>query len=184
MPPGTRHQTIMAARRQQVAHLYLKGEMQTQIAQRLGVDQSMISLDLKALRAAWLQSALRDWDALKSIELAKIDLVELEAWQAWERSKQPREVIVSEVTEGRSRRGTRRVEGQAGDPRYLAEVQKCIAKRCEILGLNAPQKTAFTSPDGTEAWEGKVIYLPTKAPSPEAWAAAVAQLQSPSQAEA
>jgi phage terminase small subunit len=52
------------------------------------------------------------------------------------------------------------------------------------LGLNAPVKVAPTSPDGTEPWDGKVIYLPTKAPSPEAWAEAVTQLQPKPQAEA
>jgi hypothetical protein len=128
-------------RRQEVARRYLMGEHQTAIAQTFGVTQQQISLDVQALRKMWRESALRDMDAAISEELAKIDLTEAEAWAAWERSKQPREVTLTEQTDGakESRKASVRREGRAGDPRFLERVQKCIEQRCSLLGLGTPE---------------------------------------------
>ena len=142
---GTRNVTAVLQRRQEVAGLYLRGAQQYDIARQLGVSQQQISFDLKAVREMWLASAVRDFDALKAEQLAKIDHVEAEAWGAWVRSQQPREVTLTERTEGEkaSHKASVRREGQAGDPRFLERVQKCIDQRCEILGLNAPKKFSF-----------------------------------------
>lgn len=143
--PSTASVTAVLARRQEVAQRYLRGEHQYDIGRALGVTQQQISMDLKAVRAAWLASAIRDFDALKSEQLAKVDAVEVEAWAAWERSKQPREVTVTEQTEGQSasRKASVRREGQAGDPRFLERIQKCIEQRADLLGLNAPKRYKF-----------------------------------------
>ena len=155
--PSTRHTTQILARRQEVATRYLRGEYQSAIAQVLGVTQAQISFDLKALREIWLASTLRDFDALKAEQLAKIDQVELAAWGAWERSQQPREVSITEQTEGGevvgmdgtsqpkrpTRKASMRREGQSGDPRFLAVIQKCIDQRCMILGLESPLRISI-----------------------------------------
>lgn len=143
--PTPHEEVSLVLRRQIVAERYLRGEYQSQIAQALGITQQQISQDLKVVRAAWLASTLRDFDALKSEQLAKVDAVEVEAWDAWARSKQPREVTVTEQTEGASatRKASVRREGQAGDPRFLERIQKCIEQRCDILGLHAPKRYKF-----------------------------------------
>ena len=155
--PSTRNLTQVLARRQEVATRYLRGEQQYTIARAVGVSQSQISLDLKALRDLWLASSLRDFDALKSEQLAKIDQVEVAAWAAWERSQQPREVSLTEQTEGGevvgadgtsqpkrpTRKASMRREGQSGDPRFLAVIQKCIDQRCVILGLESPLRISI-----------------------------------------
>src|SRR5262249_44621131 len=66
----------VALRRQQVAHLYFQGNLQSQMAAELGVTQATISLDLKALRMEWVQAALMDFNAAKARELAHIDTLE------------------------------------------------------------------------------------------------------------
>lgn len=142
-PRPTPHDTIrLAQRRQLVAARYLRGEYQSQIAQDLGLTQAQISLDLKAIRAEWLKATLRDFDALKGEQLAKIDAIELEAWASWEKSKQPREVTITEATEGPrpGRKASVRKEGQVGDPRFLSEILKCVERRCSLLGLDAPKR--------------------------------------------
>jgi hypothetical protein len=167
-------------RRRQVSALYMRHHSQAEIAQAVGVTQAQVSYDLKALHAAWLKDGLQNYDARKAIELQRIDALERVAWEAWERSLQPREVTLTEATEGGEgaprRKASMRKEGQAGDPRFLEQVHKCIVRRCALLGLDAPQKIAPTSPDGETPWEGMVVYLPSKAPSPEEWNQAVAQL--------
>lgn len=152
--PGTRNITVVLERRQVVAQRYLHGDMQSEIAHALHISQAQVSYDLKAVREMWLASLISDFDAKKAQELAKIDAVEVAAWQGWERSLQPREVSLTEATEGGevvgedgtprlkapTRKASMRREGQAGDPRFLDGVLKCVAQRCAILGLNAPTK--------------------------------------------
>ncbi len=67
----------IAHRREKIAEYYLKGKRQSEIAEMLGFDQSTISLDLKAIRNQWLDSALRNFDDLKSQELAKLSLIHI-----------------------------------------------------------------------------------------------------------
>ena len=190
----------MTERRYLIAQRYLKGEMQSQIARTLGVTQQQISLDLKVIHRWWRESAIRDFDAAQAQELAKIDLLEQTAWEAWQRSIQPREITLTEQTEGGetydaqgnprpkppTRKASMRKEGQVGDPRFLEQVYKCIERRCALLGLNAPQKVAPTSPDGKEPWEGRVILLPSKAPTENEWMQQALQFRgrSPGGAEA
>lgn len=140
--------TTLAARRQQVAAAYLRGEYQADIAVRFGISQQQISLDLKAIRAAWLASAIRDFDQARAEELAKIDQVESEYWQAWERSKKDKEIAVQEgggdidpqTKRPRIKKLSLRKEGQSGNPAYLQGILTCIERRCKILGLDAPTR--------------------------------------------
>jgi transcriptional regulator with XRE-family HTH domain len=152
-----RHDTEVLSRRTEVARRYLQGEMQEQIAQSFGVTQGQISQDLKAIRAAWLASAVRDFDALKAQELAKIDAVEREYWLAWERSKKDKEISVQEGGEvdpqtrkPRIKKVVMRKEGQAGNPAFLAGVLTCIERRCSILGLDAPKRFVIKWDDLTD----------------------------------
>lgn len=128
-------------RRQEVAARYLHGEYQSAIAKTLGVSQAQISKDLHVIRRHWLASTLRDFDAAKAQELAKIDAAERAYWDGWQRSQQPREVSLTEATEGGpdgpKRKASMRREGQAGDPRFLDGVLACVRQRCAILGLSA-----------------------------------------------
>ena len=81
----------IARRRQQVAELYVKGWFQTAIAEELGVSQTTVCHDLKAIRKQWRESSIRDFDAARERELCKLDLLEREAWAAWQRSQEPAE---------------------------------------------------------------------------------------------
>lgn len=150
-----RQQARAKARREQVAALYVRGQYQTEIARQLHVTQQQISMDLKAIRQQWLASTLRDFDAAKALELEKIDAVEREAWLAWGRSQELREVTMTEQSEGGeirladgtlhprapSRKASVRREGHAGDARFLERIQKCIDQRCVLLGLIASADT-------------------------------------------
>lgn len=144
--------TTVEARRVEVAQRYLRGEMQSEIARSFGVSQQQISQDLRVIRAHWLASAIRDFDAAKAQELAKIDEVERAAWSAWERSTQDKEVSIQE-TDGtldektkkpKMKKVSLRREGQAGAPAFLNTVLTCIERRCAILGLDAPKRFVIT----------------------------------------
>jgi transposase-like protein len=152
---GPRPSTVTAQRRIQVADRYIRGETQSAIARDFGVSQKQISLDLAAIRKEWRSSSVRQFDVLIDEQLAKIDYLERESHAAWERSKQPREITVTEATEADKtiRKASVRKEGQVGDPRFLERIDKCIERRCLLLGLNAPEKHALTTPDGKEPYQ-------------------------------
>jgi len=133
-------------RRQQVGELYVKGSTQSQIARELGVAQSTVSADLKAIRREWRDSRVRDFDEAVAVELKKLDHLEREAWSGWERSQQPAESTkVSQ--DGAGKRAERIVKQQQGDPRYLEQVHRCITGRRTLLGLDAPTRIAPTIRD-------------------------------------
>lgn len=130
-------------RRARVAELYVRGYRQSEIARELGVSQPTIHRDIKAVRAEWLTSSVRDFNEAKEEELKKLDALEQEAWDAWRRSQTERTRTVTEKTEGDS---SGRIKAQQtketgyGDPRFLTVVQSCIDKRCKILGVEAPTR--------------------------------------------
>jgi hypothetical protein len=162
--------TASQQRRQEVAALYLSGKYQSEIARLVGVSQQQVSHDLKTVQREWLASSLRDFDTIKAEQLAKIDRIESEAWQAWERSLQPREVSVQEVTQGEHRinKVTLRKEGQDGDPRYLQIAQRCIDQRIDLLGIGA-------SAEANKALAAGLASLLAQATSPAADAPPMAE---------
>jgi len=150
--PGKRRSTAQLTRdRRKIADLYLQGWIQADIAAELGISQQTISNDIAALQSDWLASALIDFNEAKAGELAKIDRLEREYWQAWERSCQDAETLTQkthgaiqkrETEDGqfvaeRPAEVTKTAKGQAGDPRFLQGVQWCIERRCKILGVDA-----------------------------------------------
>jgi hypothetical protein len=125
-------------RRKNVAARYVRGETQWEIARAFEVDQKTISNDLAAIRKEWLADAVRSVDEIKARELAKIDECEAQAWRAWTKSQENAETLRARVR-GKgddARPETEKVtKGQAGDPRFLDLVLKCVEKRCLILGV-------------------------------------------------
>lgn len=104
--------------------------------------------DVVKLTARWQASALRDISQAKADELAKLDELEREAWAAWKRGIGRKQ---SRTTKTGGKEGDTvsvKTEVLNGDPRYLAVVDNCIARRCEILGLKAPTKVEASGPDG------------------------------------
>jgi hypothetical protein len=145
----------VAQRRTTVARLYLQQRTQAEIAHEAGVNQGTVSRDLKAIQAEWQQQRLDDFARGKLRELARIDQLEREYWEAWERSCQNREQTLQEKsttpTGDRLKAGTR-TEGRDGNPEFLRGVERCIEMRCKITGTFAAVKIAPTTPDGQEEW--------------------------------
>jgi hypothetical protein len=148
-------ETVIADRRRRVAHLYMAGKAQCEIAAELNCSQPTVSLDLAALQKEWLASGLRDFDAIKSEQLAKIDLVEQEALGAWRRSCEDAESRTVKVEKGRvyAKKGEneelpaddaeklvvvkrlveRSRKGQTGNPAFLTQIQWCVETRLRLI---------------------------------------------------
>lgn len=145
-------QIMIDQRRQQCADLYVQGWTQAQIAEELNVVQSTVSSDLQALRTQWRESGIRDFDLSRAIELEKLDRIEREAWDAWERSKRPAQsaVVSGDAGNQQTRRSTK---SQIGDPRFLDLINKCIAQRRALLGLDTPLQLSERETDATGTFD-------------------------------
>lgn len=131
-----------------IARMYLQQSTQMEIAQKLELDQATISRDLQDIQEEWRKSTLIDMNEAKQRELARIDQLEREAWDAWQRSIGEKVEKTKKIKEDGTDE-TVRTYDEAGDPRYLSVIAECIEKRMKILGLNAPIK--FTSFDYNNA---------------------------------
>jgi len=132
-----------ADRRRKVSEMYVKAMAQIDIAAELGCSQKTVSRDIAAIKDAWLQSALVNFDEAQAEALAKVDRLENEYWTAWESSKKDR--VKRSKTENRKgddedTRLAQEVHARDGNPSFLQGVQWCIDRRVKILGLDAPQK--------------------------------------------
>ena len=137
----------IARDRKVIAKWYLQGKSQYEIADLVGLSQATISRDLKALHKVWLKSSLVDFGEAKAKELAKIDHLELTYWEAWEASKTS--TTIRGASDSESAIVTQK-EG-AGDPAFLAGVERCIKQRVDILGLNSPKLMGIVDEDFDQA---------------------------------
>lgn len=145
-----------------VARLYLRSYTQQEIADYIGnrrpykLTQQQISHDLREIRGLWLNSALQDFDAHKSKELARLDELERQYWSGWKRSLEDQEtnekLSVEDVNVGvggqvasgyrRHKSSTKRTT-RDGSAAFLQGIERCIELRCRILGMFEPEKFAI-----------------------------------------
>ena len=144
-----------------IANLHLRGKTQEQIASHLNkrfyldrpLSRQAIGQALARIRKEWLRKTLRQFSKAKAEELAQLDNLEAELWRAWDDSRRP--IVTTREKRAHVRVVNRQggtvqleepvvVETQtqertsAGDPRFLAEINRCIHRRCRLLGLDTP----------------------------------------------
>lgn len=122
-----------------MAKLYHQGELLRDIAAKVKYTVETVRLDLVALQGQWLENQKALYAQRQIRELQRLDLLEEENWEAWQRSKEVALIEVDEQTVGGKdggkslTRATRR--HQVGDPRFLTELRRIVETRCRILGL-------------------------------------------------
>ena len=167
---GKKRRVAMAkiAREAELARLFLRhGPNWTQkdYADAIGCSQPSISRYLTQLVKEWRARTVKDMDAAKRQELARLDEIELAAWASFEGSREPQvSVVATTYAEGcgaeRADNGqTRtRTDHTSGDPRWLNVVLECVRQRRVILGLDAPQKQKMSLEARDEPVEIRVVY--------------------------
>ncbi|MDO6466793.1 hypothetical protein [Neptunomonas phycophila] len=153
----TRQKEDIENRRSEVARQYLQGTYQCDIAVAVGVSVPTIERDLRVIRDRWIKSAIRDFDQIRAEQLAKLDLIESQLWEQWQRSCETIIKTRKEKREATKFPGTNntieKIE-QSGDPRYMMGILNIIERRCKLMGLDAPTKVAPTDPSGTKPYDG------------------------------
>ena len=147
MKAGRRNKKdAVAIRRVEVARMYLQGKWQIDIAMELGVSQGQVSSDLSAIRKEWQKMRIATFEEKLQEELAKVDNLEREYWEAWNDSKKNYKRKATKQSGKTARKKPEYIEQteteviSMGDPRFLSGIQWCINKRSELLGLNATLK--------------------------------------------
>lgn len=135
--------------RTRVAALRLQGFSFKDIAAQLNISASTAYEEYKVVEHRWRIASYHAINALKSRELARLDVVEDEAWAAWRRSQQDTTEMTQDYTgsgETRVLMGTKAKRvGRDGDARFLKIVVDCIDRRIKILGLEEDTRGATPS---------------------------------------
>ena len=140
----------------QVAEALLKGRSRKEIAAELGVTPPQITYDKKQLERLWLEKAKKDIGLVKARELARIDLMEYELWNAWNKSWEdedtrtevtqaiePDEKSVEDKHTDEQREAQAHVvkrttckRGRLPDVRYMESIQWCVEQRLKLCGID------------------------------------------------
>jgi transcriptional regulator with XRE-family HTH domain len=124
------------------AELYLRGLTFVQIAEQLDITRQTASEYLKEAREIWKDRASAAITAHLYEAIAKLDSVEIAAWDGWDRSMRD---AVQTTTEDIDRPDSAETKlkivrvPQAGNPAFLKIIADTIRQRCELLGLLDPE---------------------------------------------
>jgi DNA-binding CsgD family transcriptional regulator len=128
-----------------IADLYATGWRQSDIAEHLGISTEKVNKSIVKIRQRWLESQTMDFAIRQAVELEKLDRLESELWEAWQKSKKGLKKKISSDILRSSPRGdqTEKLSAmeeidQPGEVKYLELIAKIVAQRCKILGLDAP----------------------------------------------
>lgn len=145
MPQNRKH--IIEQRRSRVAELYLKGCSQLEIAGKVRVSQAQVSKDLKIIGRRWQEASQVSIDRIKARDLAKLAHLEKTYHDAWTRSTQEQFTERTKETTIKNGVGSKEtvfeIKTTVGDARFLDGVLKCLVRRAEILGYDAPSKRSI-----------------------------------------
>lgn len=145
------------------ADLFLRGYSYREIADALNRDLSargvgytisfqMVYYDLQQCLIEWKRDRLETIDEYVTQELRKLDKVEVELWEAWERSKtgklreknrqnaKPRKVLEDGDNPEYYGYEETTTETSAGNPRFLDLLLNVQQRRAKMLGFDAPIK--------------------------------------------
>lgn len=123
----------------QIAPLYIQGKNYREIAEILGLSIKQVAMDITSIKEDWRKTYIEDFNEYRKRELLKVDLIEAEAWAAWEKSKRGRTSRVKAAEDsqqfGSRRSATEEHSESHGDVQYLQIVHTCVNTRARLLGM-------------------------------------------------
>lgn len=133
-------------RRAQVARLYLTRLPLRAIGKQLGVTATTIHRDLEAIRLLWREQSSEFFTTRIEEELARLDQLEAEAWDAWRESRKARKTTTEDASfaaqkKNSAKRKSVRTESPNPDAALLRVVFDCVDTRLQIMGIY--KKNAF-----------------------------------------
>lgn len=147
--PGTARTAVEIEHdRHGAVKLSLMGWTYDDIADLYGVSPDTIRSDIRKARQRWIDTQIDDIGEHQQNQLAQVDHLMKEAWDAWYDSRRPQITTKTRVVAG-ERREDIEVKEQAGDPRYMDIIKWCVNERSKLLGLHQ----ATTNVNVSLTWE-------------------------------
>jgi hypothetical protein len=133
----------------------MQGWTQQQMADKLSsmramtVSVAVVSQDLSVIRQEWQARRIWNIDQHVSQELAKLDYIEKQAWEAWFKSREDQKETVQQVRPGQDDKpkpvgGMITTRPGGGNDKFLKLALECVQERSKLLGLYASQKHDIT----------------------------------------
>lgn len=118
-----------------IADMRLRGYTHQQIGEALHLSRQQIAYDMAEINARWRESQLASISEAVARELDRLEAIEQEAWEAWRRSiGTMRRTTLSEGGKNGDQIDTTEWT-EAGDPRFLDVVLRCVDRRARLMGL-------------------------------------------------
>lgn len=127
-----------------ISRLYIQGTSTAEIVRQFGnergeykLSRKAIDRDLKEIKEMWYAKVAQRVSDVKAAQLAKIDLMESEAWDAWFRSKLDKQTSVTSVTNsqrGKESKMQTKKEGRNPASEYMKTIQWCVEMRLKLFG--------------------------------------------------
>ena len=111
-----------------VAQLAIQGLTQSEIAEKLDIDQAAVSNHLSEARRRWLDASIVAYDTMKAQELARINEIERQQWN---------ELSALNDDDDDERRKSWWTTRQKN---AYNRIMWCVEQRCKLFGLYAPQE--------------------------------------------
>lgn len=143
---GHRTQEQKESDRLRVAELYLQRRPMREIARVVGLNRKTVALDIKAVQERWALDHPGEYAAKLAEQLARIDLIELKAWECFERSVGERKRSRTRLIQGAmgaSSLAETNQEELFGEATYLRLVCWCVEQRGKFLGLYSSEKRSI-----------------------------------------
>lgn len=157
-----------------ISDMALRGRSLRQIAAQIGIAHSCIVAEMKLIRERWREDYTAKADEHITRELAKLERMETEAWDAWERSQAAAVTKRTRREDGLVAKTINEVTStdQVGNSVYLQLAHDCMKSRRKLLGLDAPEKVEHSGALTVTDMIGKLSALddaePAQAPAPAA----------------
>lgn len=133
--------------RAEMVTLVRRGWSQGMLAEKFGVSQPIISVELKAIYRKFAVRQDEDTEALINMKLDELAEVKREAWMAWERSKEDIQRETEEETKsavrGLSSKVAKMREGRLPAAQYLSIICDCIKQERELKALNPAKEVTI-----------------------------------------
>jgi hypothetical protein len=154
--------------RLEIIEHYLTGKHYRDIAKIISsernysISHATVGTDVKIILNEYKKTREDKFELYLTIELAKIDKIECEYWEAWEKSK----VNFKQESgkNGYTLRGNYEEESfkeivEYGDPRFLQGIERCVQKRIDLLGLEAAKTLNIKTVSETTVFRVKTKQL-------------------------
>ena len=130
-----------------IIELMLKGWTQTRIAEYLEISQPQVAYDIKKIKKRWAENVNANLHLERKMALRRLELIEREAWSAWERSQSPEITEMAErVSSGiDSEKVSKKSVSKVGDASFLTKILDASKERHSILGLNVTKPSKNTT---------------------------------------